>query len=114
MSPRRPRTTLDGMETQTLLDFLTAKWVAPSLGAVARLGVADLVADGPRTAEDLAPDCGADPTALRRVLRALASVGVFAEDDAGRFGLTPVAELLRSDVPGSMRWATVAATMEPM
>jgi hypothetical protein len=114
MSRRRPRTTLDGMETQTLLDFLTAKWVAPSLGAVAHLGVADLVADGPRTPADLAPECGADPVALRRVLRALASVGVFAEDDTGRFGLTPVAELLRSDVPGSMRWATVAATMDPM
>jgi hypothetical protein len=102
------------METQTLLNFLTAKWIAPALGAVAQLGVADQLVDGPRPPAELATACDADPVALRRVLRALASVGVFAEDDQGRFGLTPVASLLRTDVPGSMRWATVAATMEPM
>lgn len=102
------------METQTLLNFLTAKWVAPALGAVAQLGVADQLTDGPRPVAEVAAACDADPVALRRVLRALASVGVFAEDESGRFGLTPVASLLRTDVPGSMRWATVAATMDPM
>jgi O-methyltransferase len=97
----------------TLLQFLTAKWIVPALGVVARLGVADELADDPRTAEDLAAACGADPSALRRVLRALASVGVFASDPAGRYALTPVSALLRSG-DGSMRNAVIMASMAPM
>ena len=72
-----------------LMQFLTAKWVAASIGALAELGIADLVADHPRTPEDLAAASNAHPRALYRLLRAAASIGVFAEDDAGRFGLTP-------------------------
>jgi hypothetical protein len=97
-----------------LLDFLTAKWIVPALGVAARLAVADHLAGGPRTADDLAAVCGADPSALRRVLRALASVGVFASAGTDGFVLAPVGELLRSGVPGSMRSAVIMASMEPM
>lgn len=69
----------------------------------AKLGLADLLAAGPRPVDDLAADAGAEPQALRRLLRALASLGIFAEDAAGDFALTPQAELLRSDVQGSLR-----------
>ena len=69
----------------------------------AKLGLADLLAAGPRPVEELAADVGAEPQALHRLLRALASLGIFAEDPAGDFVLTPQAELLRSDVQGSLR-----------
>ena len=69
----------------------------------AKLGLADLLAAGPRPVEELAVAAGAEPQALHRLLRALASLGIFAEDSAGDFVLTPQAELLRSDVQGSLR-----------
>lgn len=69
----------------------------------AKLGVADHLAEGPRTAAELAAKVGADAGALHRVLRALASLGIFTQDAGGAFGLTEEGERLRSDVPGSMR-----------
>ncbi|MBI2755823.1 MAG: methyltransferase [Chloroflexi bacterium] len=72
------------------------------------LGIADLLADGPQSAESLAATTGTHPRSLYRLLRTLASHGVFSERDDSRFELTPLAELLRVDSPGSMR-ATVLA-----
>jgi SAM-dependent methyltransferase len=69
----------------------------------AKLGLADCLAAGPRSAWDLAAAVGAEPQALHRLLRALASLGIFAQDDAGAFALTPQAELLRSDAQESLR-----------
>jgi hypothetical protein len=83
--------------------MLTAYWVSQALYVAARLGLADLVKDGPRNAEELAGLTRTHAPSLYRLLRALASVGVFAEDDGRRFGLTPLAECLRSDLPGSQR-----------
>jgi hypothetical protein len=84
--------------------MITGAWVAQAVYVVAQLGVVDLIAvDGPRSAGDLAERVGADPDALFRVLRALASIGMFTERTDGTFALTPIAESLRSDVPGSLR-----------
>jgi len=83
--------------------LLVGNQVQQAIHVAARLGIADLLRDGPRPAADLARDAGADPDALRRLLRALASFGIFAEDGAGRFGLTPLATLLREGVSDSMR-----------
>ena len=69
----------------------------------ARLGIADHLADGPRSCADLAARTGVPAQSLHRLLRALASVGVFAEGADGTFGLTPPAACLRSDAPGSLR-----------
>ena len=69
----------------------------------AQLGVADLLAPGPRSIVDLSAATGADAQSLYRVLRALASQGLFREDDDQRFSLTPLAEPLRQDVPHSIR-----------
>jgi hypothetical protein len=65
-----------------------------ALGIAADLRVADALADGPRSATELAEQTGADPDALRRILRALASEGVFAEESPGVFRNTPASELL--------------------
>jgi hypothetical protein len=78
-------------------------FLSRALYVAAQLGIADLLAEGPRTSVALAEACGAHAPALARVLRALASVGVFAEDEQGRYGLTPLAETLRSDATGSLR-----------
>lgn len=69
----------------------------------AKLGLADLLKEGPRTPEELAESTGTHARSLYRLLRALASIGLFAEDEQGRFTLTPMAELLRSDHPDSKR-----------
>ncbi len=70
---------------------------------VAKLGIADLLRDGPKTAVDLAAATGTNADALYRMMRALASVGVFEETDTQGFELTPLAEPLRSDAPDSIR-----------
>ena len=77
--------------------------VTQMLSVVAKLGIADLLEDGPRTADELAAVSGAHPDALYRVLRALASLGVFEEVEPRRFALTPLAEPLRASHPDSMR-----------
>jgi len=76
--------------------------VSQALYAAAELGIADLLAGGPRSADDLATASGAHAPSLYRVLRLLASEGVFTETDSGRFALTPMAEALRRDAPGSL------------
>ena len=91
-----------------MVKLVTGHWVTQALFVAAKLGIADLLAIGPRTPADLAEAAGANGQTLYRLLRALASEGVFAEDGEGRFGLTPLAECLRTDVPGSVRsWVLV-------
>ena len=77
--------------------------VSAALYPAAKLGIAELLADGPQPVSELAKQTGANENALYRVLRALASVGIFAEVSPRTFGLTPPATLLRSDVTGNMR-----------
>src|SRR5919199_2654913 len=84
---------------QQALGFLISR----SVCVVARLGIADLVKDGPLDTETLAAAAGVHGPTLYRVLRTLAGVGIFAEAADGRFGLTLRAEPLRSDAPDSIR-----------
>ena len=69
----------------------------------AKLGVADLLAEKPRTVAELAAATETNRHALYRVLRSLASAGIFEETEPKVFALTPLAEPLRSDAPNSMR-----------
>ncbi len=86
-----------------LMQMLFGFAVSRAMGVAAELGIADALKDGPKTADALAAETGVHARSLYRVLRACASVGVFAEDEEKRFHLTPLAEPLRSDVPGSLR-----------
>ncbi len=83
--------------------MLTGYWITQAVYVAAKLGVADLLKDGPRTAAELAQSTRTDAAALYRLLRALASMDVFTEGTDHRFSLTPLAECLRSDVPESQR-----------
>jgi hypothetical protein len=89
--------------TSTMLGMIRGAQLGRMVSVVAELGIADLVADRAMTSEELAEATGTHAPSLFRLLRALASVGVFAEGDGRRFGLTPLAHRLRSDAPGSLR-----------
>lgn len=85
-----------------LARLMAGYWHTQAIYVAAKLRLADLLQRGPRTADELAPAAGTNTRALYRLLRALASVGIFAEDEQHRFSLTPMAECLRSDLPGSL------------
>ena len=83
--------------------MITGYWTTQAVYVAAKLGLADLLTAGPRSADDLAQATNVHAPSLYRLLRALASMGMFAEDATARFSLTPLAECLRSDAPGSQR-----------
>ena len=79
---------------EVLWDFLRGAMMTKALAIVADLGIAEALADGPRAVNELARGAEVDSDALLRLLRALASDGVFAEEEPGVFRLTEPAELL--------------------
>ena len=82
--------------------LIAGYWVSRLIYVAARLNLADLMKDGPRTAEDLAARAGVNGPALYRMLRTLSSYGVFTETKGRRFRLTTLGSTLRSDAPASM------------
>lgn len=93
---------------ETMLNLISGFWIARSLYLAAKLGVADLFDDQPKTIAQLASKTQTDARSLYRLLRALASVGIFREVSDQCFALTPLAETLKSDSPSSMRYAVMA------
>jgi len=91
-----------------VIQMATAYWVSRAVYVAAQLGIADLLKDEPQDAEALAAATGTYAPALRRVLRSLASVGLFATDGQGRFSLTPLGATLQSDAPGAARSTVLA------
>ena len=79
-----------------LLRMTNAFQPSQAIHVAATLGIADLLEDGPRSVDELAQTTGTHAPTLYRLLRALASVGVFAEQPEGQFGSTPLAEYLRT------------------
>lgn len=86
-----------------MTQLITARMVSQAIGTAARFDFATLLAAGPQTVESLAQRTGTARGGVYRLLRGLASVGVFAETKPGTFANTPLSETLRSDVPGSVR-----------
>jgi O-methyltransferase domain/Dimerisation domain len=95
-----------------LIQIASASWVAPMLYAAAKLGIADHLAAGPRTAAELAATTKTDPPTLYRFLRTLAGLGILTERAEQRFALTPLGAALATDAPGSAR-ATLLAFCSP-
>lgn len=96
-----------------LMGLVAGKWMAQPLYVLAELGVADLLAEGPRSAAELAADLDVHADALRRCLRAAAALGVLVEGGDGRYSLLPMGQALRSDVPCSVRDFTILLGSEP-
>ena len=89
-------------DPMTLLQLTTGKWVSQALAVVAELGIADLLKGGPRTAADIARATNSSEDGIYRLLRALGSVGLFAEAGQRKFRLTPLGRLLRTDSPQAL------------
>ena len=92
----------DTQRSAHFLRLINGSWIAQACYVMARLGVPDLLASGPRTAEDLAAATRAHAPSLRRLLNALCSVDLCAQRDDGTFELTELGALLRSDHPSSL------------
>lgn len=92
----------DDAAVQAVFQLSTGYIASAALQAALRLQIPDRLADGPRPVAELARDAGVREDGLYRILRVLASVGVFSEQAPRTFELTPAAALLRSE-PGSLR-----------
>lgn len=93
-----------------MMGLITGYWVSQAIGVVAKLGVADQISQGPRASDELAGAVSAEPQALYRVLRLLASIGVLDEVAPRTFGLTALGETLCSDAPDSVRNFAITET----
>jgi predicted O-methyltransferase YrrM len=101
----KPNENANGVMQSTIqmLEFHNGLGMAHLLSVIAEIGLADQLTDGPLGVEELAERTGTNADALYRVLRAVASKGVFTEVSPRTFGLTPLSATLRSDVDGSLR-----------
>jgi len=90
------------LHAQQLLLLACGGRLARVVYALGELGVADVVADGPLDIDTIAEKTGADAVSLYRVLRCAASVGIFVEGPTRTFGMTPLADGLRSDNPNGV------------
>jgi hypothetical protein len=93
-SPMRPY--------DVVFQMIIGKWISQALGTIVDIGVPDQLAKGARQCRDMAREAGVSEDGLYRLLRALASMGLFAESADRRFRLTGMGQLLRSDHPESL------------
>jgi len=108
----RSASTRSGSDPISRLSELADYAVPFAIRTVSTLGIADQLADGPMPVAELAAATGTDASALRRLLRILVARDVLAEVAPDRFGLRPMAELLRTDHPLSMRDAFKLSSIE--
>jgi SAM-dependent methyltransferase len=94
VSPLRPY--------EALFQMIVGKWISQAIGTIVELGVPDQLARGARQCRDVAREAGVSEDGLYRLLRALASMGLFAESANRRFRLTSMGQVLRSDHPQSL------------
>ncbi len=100
MSPQSKHEAPPAMQ---LMQLVTAKWVGQAVYVAAKLGVADFLKGGPKSAEELAKTLKVHGPSLYRVMRALAGLGVLKETKEQTFELTPVGSSLQTGIPGSVR-----------
>jgi hypothetical protein len=102
------------LPTEAVLgQIVMGAFTSQAVYVAAKLGIADLVKENPLSVAELAAATGTNAAALYRVLRALASLGVFTETAPKTFGLTPFAEPLLSNRAGSMRDMAIWIGEEP-
>jgi SAM-dependent methyltransferase len=117
MAKRRPSRAPAPKPYEVLFQMLVGKWISQAVGTVAQLGIPDQLAKAAKRSSDIAREAGVSEDGVYRLLRALASVGLFAESNERRFKLTPMGQLLRSDHPQSLagyaRFETHDSTWRP-
>src|SRR5260370_40069920 len=112
LKPNQPPGTIAKPATQEVQDLMTARWVADMIGVAAELERADFINAGAKTADEIAKAKGLYASSLYRLLRGLASYGIFAEQEDGTFAQTPRSDALRKDVPHSA-WGMAQLTTRP-
>ena len=95
-----------------LIQMCAGAWVAAAVHAAAKIELADHLADGPRTATELAVRTGSHAPSLYRFLRTIASLGILTEAADERFSLTPLGEALKTGAPGAARSTLRSARWE--
>ncbi len=90
-----------------LVEIVSGSWMSQATCVAAELRIADLLVDGPKDVEELARSTECEAPALRRLMRALASLDLCTELDDGSFALRPMGSLLRADAPSSLRSWTI-------
>src|SRR5690349_23114947 len=95
-----------------LVQMAMAHWVSHIVYAAAKLNLADLLAQGPKSADALAGPTATHAQSLYRLMRTLASLGILTEDATHRFALTPLGEALKTGAPGSARAAVLTLANE--
>ena len=95
-----------------IVDLAWGYIMSGALATATKLRIADHLEDGPKTVAVLAKDLKVDAQSLHRVLRMLASFGVFREDDTGQFHLTPAADMLRTKLPHTLHHAVLMITQD--
>ena len=96
----------DAASPLALLEMISSSWMSQAIYVAARLGIADLLAEGPKKSDELARSVGAHADSLYRLMRGLTTLGLCAERGDGVFELTPLGSCLRAGVDGSVRsWA---------
>ena len=98
--------------SRRLAELINGYQISAAIGAFARLGIADALAEGPASPAELAAQLGAEERSLARLLQATLEVGLFEARDDGRYALTPLGQLLRGDVEGSLRRLAIVSSDE--
>lgn len=91
-----------------MMQKITGFWTSCCIYNAAKLNLSDFLTNKAQTAAQLAEATHSDVSSLYRLLRALASEGIFNENENGEFSNTTLSETLRSDVPGSMKAMAIA------
>ncbi|MBA3351319.1 MAG: methyltransferase, partial [Blastocatellia bacterium] len=86
-----------------LIQMVSGYWISKIIYAAAKLGLADHLADGPKTADELAGPTGTHAQSLHRLMRTLGGLGVLTSADDRTYSLTPMGEALKTGAPGSAR-----------
>lgn len=102
MTKGKPARTKSMADTMAVMNLITGKWVSQAIGVAAELGVAEVLRRGSKTAAEIAKATNASEDGMYRLLRALSTLGLFAEQRHRKFRLTPLGQLLRSDAPLSV------------
>ena len=100
---RIAKSTEENPSPPALFEMATAYWLSQAIYVAAKLGIADLLKDGPQSCVALATSTGSDAPSLFRVMRALSSVGIFSHLGRDRFALSRLAESLQTEVYGSLK-----------
>ncbi len=96
-----------------LMQMISGYWIAQSISAVAKLGIADLLKENPKSCDELATITNSNSSALYRLMRGLAGVGIFSENAEQQFSLTPLAEYLCTDHPQSLKATSIMLGESP-